>query len=99
MKAAQPHDSLHPAARTLPSQREVETTNKRGKTPYLPTLLDRLCDDEPSQQNEAPEAYAPNRAQMRDILKRDLSNLLNTINAESWLDRDRYPEAAASTIN
>ncbi len=85
-------------ARALPSKRD-QSTVKRGEMPFLPTLFDRLLDDEPSQKTEAPDAYAMTRAQMRAIIQRDLSYLLNTINAESWLDRQRYPGAAASTLN
>jgi type VI secretion system protein ImpF len=43
--------------------------------------------------------FAVTRAQMRDILQRDLAFLLNTTSIEDQIDRVRYPEAAASTVN
>jgi type VI secretion system protein ImpF len=36
---------------------------------------------------------------MRDIIQRDLAYLLNAISIEDRIDRVRYPEAAASTVN
>ncbi|WP_144159866.1 type VI secretion system baseplate subunit TssE [Paraburkholderia sp. BCC1885] len=72
---------------------------RRANTHLLPTLLDRLRDDAPQRQTEAPEEYAVTRTQMRDILQRDLAFLLNTTSIEDQIDRVRYPEAAASTIN
>lgn len=65
----------------------------------LPTLFDRLRDDEPSRTSEAANAYTVSRTQMRKIIQRDLAFLLNTINMEDLLDRDRHALAAASTIN
>ncbi|MFM0097858.1 type VI secretion system baseplate subunit TssE [Paraburkholderia nemoris] len=72
---------------------------RRANTRLLPTLLDRLRDDAPQRQTEAPEEYAVTRSQMRDILQRDLAFLLNTTSIEDQIDRVRYPEASASTIN
>ncbi|WP_323043667.1 type VI secretion system baseplate subunit TssE [Paraburkholderia sp.] len=72
---------------------------RRANTHLLPTLLDRLRDDAPQQLTECPEDHAPTRAQMRDIVQRDLMFLLNTISMENDLDRGRYPHAASSTIN
>jgi type VI secretion system protein ImpF len=88
----------HPGARSLPSTRKIDFS-ARGKTQYLPTLFDRLCDDWPSQNSEAPSEYALNHSQMRAILQRDIAFLLNTINAEDWLDREEYPHIASSTVN
>jgi type VI secretion system protein ImpF len=62
-------------------------------------LLDRLRDDAPHRQTEAPGEYAVTRTQMRDIIQRDLAFLLNATSIEDLIDRDRYPQAAASTIN
>lgn len=74
-------------------------TPRRANAHLLPTLLDRLRDDAPHRQSERPEEYAVTRTQMRDILQRDLAFLLNTTNIEDQIDRTRYPEAAASTVN
>lgn len=72
---------------------------RRANTFLLPTLLDRLRDDAPQRETEALGEFAVTRAQMRDILQRDLAFLLNTTSIEDQIDRVRYPEAAASTVN
>ncbi|WP_233873527.1 type VI secretion system baseplate subunit TssE [Paraburkholderia adhaesiva] len=72
---------------------------RRTDAQLLPTLLDRLRDDATQRQTEAPGEYAVTRTQLRDIVQRDLSFLLNTTSIEEQIDRERYPEAAASTIN
>ncbi|MFP6562325.1 type VI secretion system baseplate subunit TssE [Paraburkholderia sp. B3] len=75
------------------------TAPRRPNAWLMPTLLDRLRDDAPHRQHEAPGEYAVTRSQMRDIVQRDLAYLLNTTNIEEQIDRARYPEAAASTVN
>ncbi|KVT68229.1 type VI secretion system baseplate subunit TssE [Burkholderia ubonensis] len=72
---------------------------RRANMYLLPTLLDRLRDDAPSRQHEAPAEYAVNRVQMRAIVQRDLAFLLNTTSIEDLIDRARFPQAEASTIN
>lgn len=71
----------------------------RASSHLLPTLMDRLRDDAPQRLIETPEHYAVTRKQLRDIIQRDLAFLLNTTNIEDLIDRDRYPQAAASTVN
>ncbi len=75
------------------------TVPRRATTWLMPTLLDRLRDDAPHRQHETPGEYAVTSSQMRDIVQRDLAYLLNTTNIEEQIDRTRYPEAAASTVN
>jgi len=72
---------------------------RRPNAQLLPTLFDRLRDDEPLRQTENADAYAVTRAQMREIIRRDLTYLLNTTNREDEIDRTCYPAAASSTIN
>lgn len=86
----------HPKEMILPSEREAV---KRQEKRYLPTLFDRLCDDMPSEVIEHPNAYTPNRAQLRAIMQRDLGFLLNTTNQSDLFDPHRYSEVAKSTIN
>ncbi|MPV71368.1 type VI secretion system baseplate subunit TssE [Burkholderia sp. BE17] len=74
-------------------------TPRRASAHLMPTLLDRLRDDAPHRQVEAPEEYTVTRRQMRDIVQRDLAYLLNTTSIEDQIDRARYPHAAASTVN
>ena len=70
------------------------------QAPYLlPTLLDRLIDDEPHEKWELPQNYAVNQSRMREILQRDLSWLLNTTNLGSEVDRAETPELASSVLN
>jgi type VI secretion system protein ImpF len=72
---------------------------RRANTHLLPTLLDRLRDDSPQRQTEAPGEYTVTRSQMRDIVQRDLAFLLNTTSIEDQIDREWYPHAASSTVN
>ena len=74
-------------------------TPRRASSHLMPTLLDRLRDDAPHRQTEAPEEYTVTRKQMRDIVQRDLAYLLNTTNIEDRIDSARHPQAAASTVN
>ncbi|KWA70833.1 cytoplasmic protein [Burkholderia ubonensis] len=77
----------------------VAHTPRRANAHLMPTLLDRLRDDAPHRQVEAPDEYTVTRKQMRDIVQRDLAYLLNTTSIEEQLDRERYPHVAASTVN
>ncbi|MBF6988522.1 type VI secretion system baseplate subunit TssE [Cupriavidus sp. IK-TO18] len=72
---------------------------RRPNSQLLPTLFDRLRDDAPHRRTEAPEEYTVTRTQMRKIIQRDLTYLLNTTNREDEIDRARYPQAASSTLN
>jgi type VI secretion system protein ImpF len=81
------------------SGHEGAATPRRANTHLLPTLLDRLRDDAPQRQTEAPGEYTVARLQMRDIIQRDLAFLLNTTSIEDLIDRVRYPHAAASSVN
>lgn len=96
MSAADAVDT-HLGARLLPSQ--TIPTNRHRERRYLPTLFDRLCDDTPGEEAEAPEAYAGDRNRMRQIVQRDLALLLNTTDQSDLLDAARYPQACRSTIN
>ncbi|TDM05876.1 MAG: type VI secretion system baseplate subunit TssE [Ideonella sp. MAG2] len=89
---------LHPAARP-PLDEQARADARAVEHRYLPTLFDRLCDDAPSERSEAPGAYVPDRQRMREILQRDLSLLLNTLNHDSTLGLHRYPQVAASCVN
>lgn len=85
----------HPPGGDAPAVR----TPRRANAHLMPTLMDRLRDDAPNRQVEAPEEYAVTRKQMRDIVQRDLAYLLNTTSIEDRIERERRPQAAASTIN
>lgn len=64
-----------------------------------PSLLDRLTDDAPTEKREARSNRAIDIARLREIIKRDLSWLLNTNNIESSIDVKRFPNVARSVLN
>lgn len=95
-----PPRGAHPGARApQPPAAEQVQLQARAHAQLLPTLFDRLRDEAPSRSSESPSDYAATPGQMREIIQRDLGFLLNTTNAEDLIDRARFPEAAASTVN
>jgi len=64
-----------------------------------PSLLDRLTDLEPDKRTETREARVIDITRLRDIIRRDLSWLLNTNNLESEIDAAAYPNARNSVVN
>lgn len=64
-----------------------------------PSLLDRLTDADPSTTVEARDQRVIDIRRLREIVQRDLSWLLNTNNAEPWIDPARHPHAARSVLN
>ncbi|KVO39586.1 type VI secretion system baseplate subunit TssE [Burkholderia ubonensis] len=74
-------------------------SDDRHRAEYLPSLFDRLRDDAPHARSEPPGAYAANADDMRRIIQRDLSLLLNASNIGDELNATRYPHAAASVVN
>ncbi|HYS15106.1 MAG TPA: type VI secretion system baseplate subunit TssE [Burkholderiaceae bacterium] len=63
-----------------------------------PALLDRLLDDAPEEQTEAPSARVLTKMQLRQAVLRDLAWLLNSVRP-SDIDAERVPYAAASVLN
>ena len=64
-----------------------------------PSLLDRLTDDEPTIATESRESRVIDIRRLREIVQRDLAWLLNTNNADGWIDARRHPLAARSVLN
>ena len=64
-----------------------------------PSLLDRLTDDDPTNPGETREARVIDIRRLREIVQRDLGWLLNTNNADGWIDPQRYPLASRSVLN
>lgn len=64
-----------------------------------PSLLDRLTDLDPNNPKESRDQRVIDIRRLREIVQRDLSWLLNTNNAESWIDEERYPHVSASVVN
>ena len=65
----------------------------------MPTLFDRLRDDNPRRLTELAEEISVSPKELLRIIQRDLSYLLNTINAGGRFDNGLFPEAGASTLN
>lgn len=64
-----------------------------------PALLDRLTDDAPGERTESRDRRVIDVTRLRDIVRRDLSWLLNTNNLETQIETDRFPHATNSVIN
>ena len=64
-----------------------------------PALLDRLTDLEPDKGTESRDARVIDLRRLREIIRRDLSWLLNSNNLESEIDSARYPNVTTSVVN
>ena len=64
-----------------------------------PSLLDRLTDNAPGEQTERRDERVIDLRQLREIIQRDLTWLLNTADNGSVIDAERYPNVAASVVN
>lgn len=73
--------------------------DKRITERLQPSLLDRLRDDAPHEDKETSDKMVINLTELRDIIRRDLSWLLNSNNNETLIDEDRYPHTTTSTLN
>lgn len=64
-----------------------------------PSLLDRLTDDDPHNQQESRDKRVLSMHKLRQSVLRDVSWLLNTDSLESVTDLTAYPEVAVSVLN
>lgn len=64
-----------------------------------PSLLDRLTDESPTELKERREDRVIDLRQLRDIIQRDLSWLLNTADAGQLVDENLYPNVSRSVLN
>lgn len=64
-----------------------------------PSLLDRLTDANPQTKTEGREARVMDLRELRLIIERDLSWLLNTSNNATLIDPDRFPNVQDSVLN
>lgn len=64
-----------------------------------PSLLDRLTDDAPTERQETRSHRAIDIGRLREIIKRDLSWLLNTNSHETMIDAERFPNVIKSVLN
>jgi len=70
-----------------------------SKDRLLPSLLDRLNDNEPRKTEEPRSQRAATMVDLRAAVLRDLEYLLNTTNLESTIDLSAFPEIRNSVIN
>ncbi|MCZ2497595.1 type VI secretion system baseplate subunit TssE [Xylophilus sp. Kf1] len=82
-----------------PSPPAIGTAPRRARLSLLPTLFDRLQDDEPSRSSESPTAYAHTVDSLRQSVRRDLAFLLNAVNPAGSIDPVTHPDAARSCLN
>jgi len=64
-----------------------------------PSLLDRLTDSEPQAKSESRDDRVIDLRELRLIIERDLSWLLNTNNNASLIDAERFPNVHESVLN
>lgn len=64
-----------------------------------PSLLDRLTDLAPESLTESRDDRVIDLRRLRDIIRRDLTFLLNTPDASRIIDPEVYPQAARSVMN
>jgi len=64
-----------------------------------PSLLDRLTDDDPFEVKKTRDSRVIDLRQLRDILQRDLSWLLNTSNNSNIINEETHPNTAKSVLN
>lgn len=64
-----------------------------------PALLDRLTDNAPENAGESRNERVIDIDRLRDIIRRDLSWLLNTNNLDTQIDAERFPQASNSVLN
>lgn len=65
----------------------------------VPALLDRLTDHKPQETSEATGSRTMDKSAYRASVLRDITWLLNTINAESHIDFSAHPRAQHSVLN
>lgn len=70
----------------------------KSDQPILPSLLDRLIDDEPDSQDENIKSYGVVLSEIKDNIRRDLECLLNTRLYRDHLPAD-LPELDVSIVN
>ncbi len=65
----------------------------------LPSLLDRLADDDPTEKTEFRNQRIESIGTLRKAVLRDLEWLLNTSNIELDVNLDEHPQVAESVLN
>ncbi|MFJ3458578.1 type VI secretion system baseplate subunit TssE [Scandinavium goeteborgense] len=69
------------------------------KRQYLPTLFERLMDDDPKSHGEPYDSFFFNSQAMRKIVRGDILAILNNSNIEQQIDADKYQRVCGSVLN
>lgn len=69
------------------------------KRQFLPTLLERLQDDEPKKSVERYDEFFFDSRMMRSIIQKDIAAMLNNTNIEDRLDEHLHKMVADSVVN
>ena len=74
-------------------------TDHTLKEKLLPSLLDRLIDEDPHERKESRQSRILSLQDHRTAVLRDLESLMNTENLESVNDLSSHPNVSASVAN
>ncbi|CAA0094177.1 Uncharacterised protein [BD1-7 clade bacterium] len=74
----------------------AELTNQEN---LQPSLLDRLLDDEPETKTESREKRVLNIRRLKEVVVRDLADLLNALHLEATEDIENYDYVKQSVVN
>jgi len=77
----------------------IGTPPRKTRLSLLPTLFDRLQDDDPTQTSEPPSTYTHTPETLRESIRRDLSFLFSSLDASGLVNPDTHPHAAWSCLN
>lgn len=69
------------------------------KNRLRPSLLDRLTDLHPERQRETAQDLTVNEAELRELVRRDLTWLFNTTHLSAGTDLEPYPQVKSSILN
>ncbi|ARB86369.1 MULTISPECIES: type VI secretion system baseplate subunit TssE [Yersinia] len=69
------------------------------KRQFLPTLLERLLDDDPKKLLEPQDKFFYDSRTMRKLVQRNIAEILNNANIDDQLDEQRHKWVAKSVLN
>jgi type VI secretion system protein ImpF len=74
-------------------------TDSSANNRLRPCLLDRLTDHHPERKLESAQERTVTDAELRDLVRRDLTWLFNTTHMETGIDFEHYPNVKTSVLN
>ncbi|CNJ53187.1 protein ImpF [Yersinia rohdei] len=69
------------------------------KRQFLPTLLERLLDDDPKKLIEPQDKFFYDSRMMRKLVQKNITEILNNANIDDLLDEQRHKWVATSVLN